>query len=89
MSIQKEFKKQLIQDYATSTNDTGSVEVQTAILTERIKNITEHLKTHQQDYSCRRGLLILVARRKRLLNYLKNDSKTRYEALIAKLGLRK
>ena len=68
-----------------NNGDTGSVEVQVAILTERIKNLTEHLKGHKKDYSCRKGLLMLVARKKRLLNYLKKKSEKRYNELMAKI----
>lgn len=89
MSITKEVKTSLINDFGTSEGDTGSVEVQVAVLSERIKNITEHLKSHKKDFSCRRGLLILVARRKKLLSYLKKESNTRYENLIKRLGLKK
>jgi small subunit ribosomal protein S15 len=89
MSITAERKQKLIKDYATNENDTGSVEVQCAVLTERITNLTEHFKTNAKDFASRRGLLMLVGRRRRLLNYLKQDSLTRYLSLINRLGLRK
>ena len=86
MSITKETKTKIINDFAIKAGDTGSVEVQVGILTERIRNLTEHLKSHQKDHSCRKGLLILVARKKRLLNYLKKESENRYRELIKKIG---
>jgi small subunit ribosomal protein S15 len=89
MSITQERKTTLIKEYATAENDTGSVEVQCAVLTERIKNLTEHLKDNHKDFSSRRGLLMLVGRRRRLLEYLKKQSLDRYVTLINKLGLRK
>lgn len=89
MSITKERKNDLIKEHATGENDTGSVEVQCAVLTERIKNLTEHLKSNHKDFSSRRGLLILVGRRRSLLEYLKKNSLDRYVSLISKLGLRK
>jgi small subunit ribosomal protein S15 len=89
MSITLERKQTLIKDYANTSNDTGSVEVQCAILTERIVNLTEHLKSNHKDFHSRRGLLILVGRRKRLLSYLKKTALDRYVNLISRLGLRK
>ena len=89
MSITQERKTTLIKEYATAEHDTGSVEVQCAVLTERIQNLTEHLKDNHKDYSSRRGLLMLVGRRRRLLEYLKKQSLDRYVTLINKLGLRK
>ena len=89
MSIQAELKTKLIKEYATVANDTGSVEVQCAVLSERIKNLTEHLKDNHKDFSSRRGLLMLVGRRRRLLSYLKEKSLSRYVDLIGRLGLRK
>lgn len=89
MSITQERKTHLIQEYATNGSDTGSVEVQCAVLTERITNLTEHLKENHKDFSSRRGLLILVGRRRRLLTYLKRCSLERYMTLINRLGLRK
>lgn len=89
MSITAERKQELIKDFATVANDTGSVEVQCAILTERIKNLTEHLKNNHKDFSSRRGLLMLVGRRRRLLEYAKKEDVSRYNSLIKKLGIRK
>ena len=88
MSITKEKKSQIINDYGTKNGDTGSVEVQCAVLSERIKNLTEHLKTHQKDFSSRNGLMVLVARRKRLLKYLEKKDYARYSKLIESLGLK-
>ncbi len=82
-------KQEIKTDYATHENDTGSVEVQVAILTARIKELTEHLKLHKKDNSTRRGLQNMVSRRRRLLNYLGNRDVARYQALIDKLGLRR
>ncbi|RTK92055.1 MAG: 30S ribosomal protein S15 [Rickettsiales bacterium] len=89
MSITQERKADLIKEYATKESDTGSVEVQCAVLTERIVNLTEHLKENHKDFSSRRGLLILVGRRRRLLTYLKKCSLERYMTLINRLGIRK
>jgi small subunit ribosomal protein S15 len=89
MSITAERRQALIKEFATGPNDTGSPEVQVAILSERIANLTEHLKTHAKDFHSRRGLLVLVGRRRRLLDYLKRKDKARYEALIARLNLRR
>jgi small subunit ribosomal protein S15 len=89
MSITAEKKQQLISQYANTEGDTGSPEVQCAILTTRIENLTEHFKSNNKDHHSRRGLLILVGRRRRLLDYLKRKNRDRYESLIAKLGLRK
>jgi small subunit ribosomal protein S15 len=89
MSITAERKGALITEYATHTGDTGSPEVQVAILTERISNLTEHLKVHKKDFHSRRGLLIMVGQRRRLLDYLKRKEAGRYEALIKSLGLRR
>lgn len=89
MSITQERKIVLIQEYKTTNYDTGSVEVQCAILTERIKNLTNHLQSHHKDFSSRKGLLMLVGRRRRLLLYLKHKNLDRYVILINKLGLRK
>lgn len=88
MSIKQEVKQGLIGKFAQGEQDTGSVEVQCAVLSERIKNLTEHLKEHNKDHSSRKGLLILVSRRKRLLSYLKKKSLKRYAALIKELGLK-
>lgn len=89
MSITAERKQQLITQYATGENDTGSTEVQCAILTARINNLTEHFKTNHKDFSSRRGLLMLVGRRRRLLDYAKKKSLNNYLLLINKLGIRK
>ena len=82
-------KKDIVKEYSRNNKDTGSVEVQAAILSKRIEGLTEHLKIHKKDFSSRRGLLILVGRRRRLLDYLKRESLERYEDLIKKLDLRK
>ena len=89
MSITPQKKQEVIKKYAVEPNDTGSVEVQCAVLTERILNLTEHFKINKKDVHSRRGLLIMVGRRKRLLEYLKNTNFDRYQILIKKLGLRK
>ncbi|WP_419729818.1 30S ribosomal protein S15 [Lichenicola sp.] len=89
MSITAERRTALIGDYKTGEADTGSPEVQVALLSERITNLTEHLKTHAKDFHSRRGLLMLVGRRRRLLDYLKRKDGTRYLGLIARLGLRR
>ncbi|WP_428374415.1 30S ribosomal protein S15 [Lichenicoccus sp.] len=89
MSITAERRTALVGDYANAANDTGSPEVQVAILSERIVNLTEHLKTHAKDFHSRRGLLMLVGRRRRLLDYLKRKNQGRYETLIGRLGLRR
>lgn len=85
----KERKLELIQQYGRSEGDTGSPEVQIALLTERITHLTEHLKSHQKDHHSRRGLLMLVGQRRGLLNYLKSKDIEGYRALIEKLGIRK
>ena len=89
MSVTAERKQEIIKDNAQNKGDTGSPEVQVAILTERIANLTEHFKTHAKDNHSRRGLLMLVNKRRSLLDYLKREDNARYTALIAKLGLRK
>lgn len=89
MSITPDRKQEVIKEHATGTNDSGSPEVQVAILSERIKNLTEHLKGHLKDNHSRRGLLVMVGKRRRLLDYLKGKSTTRYESLIERLGLRR
>jgi small subunit ribosomal protein S15 len=89
MSITQERKQDLIKDYATGAGDTGSPEVQVAVLTERITNLTEHLKAHKKDFASRRGLLMMVGRRRRLLDYLNRKEKSRYQTLIERLGLRR
>ena len=82
-------KEELIKEYGKSDNDTGSTEVQVALLTKRINDLTGHLKEHKKDHHTRRGLLMLVGKRKRLLQYLENQDVERYRSLIDKLGLRK
>ncbi|MDB5679710.1 30S ribosomal protein S15 [Sphingomonas bacterium] len=89
MSITPELKEQLIKEHARAEGDTGSPEVQVAILTSRIKTLTEHFKTHAKDNHSRRGLLMMVNKRRSLLDYLRKTEGERYLALIAKLGLRK
>ena len=89
MSITPEKKKDLIGDYKTHDTDTGSPEVQIALLSERITNLTEHFKIHKKDHHSRRGLLKLVGQRRRLLNYLKRKDIKRYREVIARLGIRK
>ena len=89
MSITKSRKTELVTEYARGTNDTGSPEVQVAILTERIRNLTEHFKSNHKDNHSRRGLLMMVNKRRNLLAYLKKTDVERYNALIQKLGLRK
>jgi small subunit ribosomal protein S15 len=88
MSIEAKQKQALIKKYATSAKDTGSPEVQCAILTQRIKNLTEHMKMHKKDMGSRRGLLTMVANRRSLLNYIKKCDPKRYETIIDNLGLR-
>lgn len=89
MSITAERKQELIKEFATKKDDTGSPEVQVAILSERISNLTEHLKTHTKDFHSRRGLLTMVGQRRRLLDYLNAKEAKRYEALVERLGLRR
>lgn len=89
MSITTEKKQQVIKEFGISKNDTGSSEVQVAILTERINNLSEHLKTNKKDHHSRRGLLIMVNRRRNLLDYLKKTGQEKYESLIKRLGLRR
>ncbi|MEM6683931.1 MAG: 30S ribosomal protein S15 [Pseudomonadota bacterium] len=89
MSISAERKAALIKDYAVKAGDTGSPEVQVAILSERITNLTEHFKTHAKDNHSRRGLLMLVNQRRSLLDYLKKKDESRYKSLIERLGLRR
>lgn len=89
MSITAERKAELIKEYAQKDGDTGSPEVQVAILSERIANLTDHLKTHKKDFHSRRGLLMMVGQRRRLLDYVKNKDNGRYEGLIKRLGLRR
>ena len=89
MSITNEKKSELIKEFGQKEGDTGSPEVQVAILTTRILNLTEHLKTHKKDFHSRRGLLIMVGQRRRLLDYLRSRDENRYTDLIHKLGLRR
>lgn len=89
MSITADRKQELIKEYARGEADTGSPEVQVAILTERIRNLTEHLQTHKKDFHSRRGLLVMVGQRRSLLDYLKKKSRERYATLIERLGLRR
>ena len=89
MSIAAERKSELIKEYGTKSGDTGSPEVQVAILSERIKNLTDHLATHNKDFHSRRGLLVMVGQRRALLDYLKKKDNERYEQLINRLGLRR
>jgi small subunit ribosomal protein S15 len=89
MSITAERRLALIQDYARKPGDTGSPEVQVALLSDRISSLTEHLKTHPKDFHSRRGLLVMVGQRRGLLDYLKRQGEGRYETLIGRLGLRR
>ena len=89
MALLKEKKTALISDYRRSETDTGSPEVQVALLTTRIEELTEHLKTHEKDHHSRRGLLQMVGKRRRLLEYLRKEDVERYRALIQRLGLRR
>jgi len=89
MSITAERKAELIKEHARGKEDTGSAEVQIAVLTERITNLTEHFKTHKKDNHSRRGLLKMVSQRRRLLDYLKNRDESRYKDVVKKLGLRR
>ena len=89
MSITAERKQELIVEYATKKGDTGSPEVQVAILSERITNLTDHLKTHKKDFHSRRGLLMMVGQRRRLLDYLDAKNSDRYKELVKRLGLRR
>ena len=89
MPLTADVKKQIMDEYATTEGDTGSPEVQVALLTERIKGLTEHARDHKQDHHSRRGLLLLVGRRRRLLRYLESTDIERYRSLIKRLGLRR
>ena len=89
MSITAEKKQEVVGEYATKSGDTGSPEVQVAVLTTRILNLTEHFKTHKKDVHSRRGLIRMINRRRSLLDYLKRKDQSRYESLIKSLGLRK
>jgi small subunit ribosomal protein S15 len=87
--MDKTAKQAIMKEHARSEGDVGSVEVQVAVLTHRIRELTEHLKTHRSDHSSRRGLIAMVNRRRRLMRYLRGESSDRYQALAAKLGLRR
>jgi small subunit ribosomal protein S15 len=89
MALDQETKTKIIKEYATNEGDTGSPEVQVAVLTQRIKDLTEHLKVHQHDHHSRRGLLLLVGRRRRLMGYLQKTDVERYRTLRDRLGLRR
>ena len=89
MALAQDVKKQIIAEYSTVENDTGSPEVQVALLSRRINDLTEHMKAHKHDHHSRRGLLLLVGRRRRLLNYLAKTDINRYRSLIERLGLRR
>ena len=89
MSITVEEKQRLIKEYATNEGDTGSPEVQVAILTSRIATLTEHFKSHKKDNHSRRGLLMMVAQRRKLLDYVKSRDQARYQSLLGRLGLRR
>ncbi|MCD5322731.1 MULTISPECIES: 30S ribosomal protein S15 [Pontibacillus] len=89
MAITQERKNEIISKFKTHDNDTGSAEVQIAVLTEKITKLNEHLRTHKQDHHSRRGLLKMVGKRRNLLNYLRNKDVTRYRELIKELGLRR
>lgn len=89
MSITPELKAQLIKEYATKAGDTGSPEVQVAILSSRIATLTEHFKGHKKDNHSRRGLLMMVAQRRKLLDYVKGKNEERYQSLISRLGIRR
>ncbi len=89
MSITAERRTALVSEYATGADDTGSPEVQVALASERISNLTEHLKTHKKDHSSRRGLLKMVGKRNSLLKYLTREDRSRYQQIIGRLGLRK
>ena len=89
MVMTKEKREQILKDFATSDGDTGSAEVQVALLTERINGLTDHFQKHKKDHHSRRGLVMMVSRRNRLLNYLRRQDPERYRGLIERLGLRK
>lgn len=89
MSLEKEEKERIIREFRIHDNDSGSPEVQIALLTERIKRLTEHFKVHKKDFHSRRGMMMLIGQRRRLLNYLKKTDFNRYREVVKKLGLRK
>jgi small subunit ribosomal protein S15 len=89
MSITTERKQEVMKEFARAKDDTGSPDVQVAVLTERIRNLTEHMKDHKKDFHSRRGLLIMVSQRRKLLDYIARKDQTRYQDLIQKLGLRR
>ncbi len=89
MSVTTERKSELIKEFAANAGDTGSPDVQVAVLTEKIQNLTEHMKVHKKDFHTRRGLLVMVGRRRRLLDYLRRKDRSRYDTLIKRLGLRR
>jgi small subunit ribosomal protein S15 len=89
MSITAERKQELLKEFAQGANDTGSPEVQIALLSERIKNLTDHLQGHDKDFHSRRGLLVMVGQRRRLLDFLKKKNNQRYQTIVSKLGLRR
>ena len=89
MAIAAERKKAIIEEYAQKSGDTGSPEVQIAVLTEHIKNLTEHLKVHKKDFTSRRGLLMMVGQRSKLLRYLRERNPSRYQSIVQRLGLRR
>ena len=89
MPLASDVKKQIIAEYGFAEGDTGSAEVQVAMLSKRISDLTEHLKTHKHDHHSRRGLLLLVGKRRRLLNYLRRTDINRYRSIIERLGLRR
>ncbi len=89
MALAQDVKKQIIAEYGSADGDTGSAEVQIALLTRRITDLTEHLKLHKQDHHSRRGLLLLVGQRRRLLNYLMKTDISRYRSIVERLGLRR
>ncbi|HAX03235.1 MAG: 30S ribosomal protein S15 [Tenericutes bacterium GWC2_34_14] len=89
MALSKERKNEIIKEYATKEGDTGSPEVQVAVLTEQINQLNQHLQTHSHDFHSRRGLYLMIGQRRRLLNYLRNQDVNRYQTLITKLGIRR
>lgn len=89
MAVAKVLKQKLMRDFAQSSADTGSIEVQVAVLTEDIRSLTEHFKAHPQDFASKRGLLVKVARRKKFLSYLERNDEARYREVIGRLGLKR